>query len=561
MYEANSQANETPGLEDYLKAIQARKWLVIAFAIAGLILAALFAASRTSSYDAEATVVLRPTPAGGNSGVDQDIKTLPNLETERAKFTSLGNAQAVKRELGLDIGARELLKPSKLSVQFEPQGQVLEARFTDENPETAALIVNSFADNYVEQRNAESDEYYEQQLTIVQGDFDQLQAQLDDINEQSAAVQRSLQETFGGTPTDSEIAARAGYNAELQNLNQLRATVLSPLNTTRSRVQVLTRSQATLNLAPPGEVLRAAAPPTEPNGLGSNAIRIAGLLAGLLLGIAAAFVLDRLDNTAREESDVELAIAASVLGTVPPFGFSNRTGASALVMLSSSKATSVQRARESFRRLRTSLQYLATTDNIHSLLITSAQPSEGKSVSATNLAIALAQGGSPTVLVSADMRRPSIENLFGIGNTEGLSTALQAREVTPPPIVSVGVENLAVIPSGPTPANPGELLGSARFRDLIRRLEATYEYVVVDTPPVLSAADAIAASASVGGVVVLVDSRRTDTSTLLQVRSDLDRAGARVLGAILNRDRSRDAGFFSRRDRYAYERASKNLVS
>ena len=138
---------------------------------------------------------------------------------------------------------------------------------------------------------------------------------------------------------------------------------------------------------------------------------------------------------------------------------------------------------------------------------------------------------------------------------------MQAREVTPPPIVSVGVENLAVIPAGPTPANPGELLGSARFRDLIRRLEATYEYVVVDTPPVLSAADSIAASASVGGVVVLVDSRRTDTSTLLQVRSDLDRAGARVLGAILNRDRSRDAGFFSRRDRYAYERASKNLVS
>ena len=561
MYEANSQANETPGLEDYLKAIQARKWLVAAFAIAGLILATLFAASRSSSFDAEASVVLRPSPIGSNSGIDSGVTALPNLETERAKLASLSVAQKVNQELSLARDPRDLLKPAAFKVEFAPTGQVLEATFTDEDPSLAANIVNSFVENYAEDRVAEAEGFYDQQIEIVQTEVDRLEAELIVVNSEQDALQTRLNETFQTDATAGEVASRPTLSASLQSLNTQRQGILNQVIPARASLSRLLRSAATINLAAPGEVLRTAAIPTSPNGLGKNAIRFAGLFAGLLFGIAAAFVLDRLDNTAREESDVELAMGASVLGTVPQFGFSNRTGASALVMLSSSKSTSVQRARESFRRLRTSLQYLATTDNIHSLLVTSAQPGEGKSVSATNLAIALAQGGSPTVLVSADMRRPSIENLFGIGNTEGLSTALQAREVTPPPIVSVGVENLAVIPSGPTPANPGELLGSARFRDLIRRLEATYEYVVVDTPPVLSAADSIAASASVGGVVVLVDSRRTDTSTLLQVRSDLDRAGARVLGAILNRDRSRDAGFFSRRDRYAYERASKNLVS
>lgn len=552
MYEATSQANETPGLEDYLKAIQARKWLVLAFTIAGLILATLLATSRTETYDAEAVVVLRPTPFG-SSGSNNRTMVQPNLETEKAEMQSIRIAEAVRTEEALSIDARDLLE--ELTVQFQPQGQSLDVTFTDSDPDRSAAIVNSFVENYAENRNAKAQGFYDANLEDLATDIDLLEAELADVDAEFEDVTADLQRTFSADEAD----LRSALQARQQALNQERTAILAELRPLKTERGDLTRERN--SLAPPAEVLRTAAVPDSANGLGNSAIQLAGLLAGLLMGVAVAFVLDRLDNTAREESDVELAMGSSVLGTVPPFGFSNRTGASALVMLSSSKSTAVQRARESFRRLRTSLQYLATTDNIHSLLITSAQPGEGKSVTATNLAIALAQGGSPTVLVSADMRRPSIEKLFGISNTEGLSSALQAREVTPPPIVSVGVDNLAVIPSGPTPANPGELLGSARFRDLIRRLEATYEYVVVDTPPVLSAADSIAASASVGGCIVLVDSRRTDTPTLLQVRSDLDRAGARVLGAILNRDRSRDAGIFSRRDRYAYERASKNLVS
>ena len=153
------------------------------------------------------------------------------------------------------------------------------------------------------------------------------------------------------------------------------------------------------------------------------------------------------------------------------------------------------------------------------------------------------------------MRRPTLEGLMSIHNQTGLSDLLAAPELRPPPLLDVGVPNLAVLPSGPLPPNPGELLASKNFADLVELLNLKFEYVIVDTPPVLSAADSISAATSTDGVIVVVDGQKTDMTTILQVRSDLDRAGANVVGAVLNRDRSRNARIFSRRDRYAYERA------
>ena len=153
MYEANAPANETPGLEDYLKAIQSRKWLVIACAIAGLILASLFAGSRTSVFDADAVVVLRPTPVGSNN---PNTLAIPNLETERATLASLEVADEVTNRLQLATDPRDLLED--LIVRFEPTGLVLELTYTSTDASQASGIVNSFAEVYVEQRNDDAND-------------------------------------------------------------------------------------------------------------------------------------------------------------------------------------------------------------------------------------------------------------------------------------------------------------------------------------------------------------------------------------------------------------------
>ena len=548
MYEMPSIAKETPSLEDYLRAIRNRKWLVLGVTIAGLLLASLAAQSRTDSFEANATVLVGNTPVGSPNG----NLVIPVTQNERAVLRSLPTANAVVDELGIDRDPRRLLRD--LTVQFEERSTVLELSFVSTDRELAQSVVNSFAENYVDQRVEDARLHYEQSLSSLDTEIDQITVSLTDVANEQTSLERRRNDAFSIPP------GTAGRQETIDAIQRSLSDLGVERSALRSRLRVLTdqrgdeaRDQQSVDQ--PAEVLQLAPTPDSPIGLSRRLLQILGLLGGLIAGVAGAFVLDRLDKSARDAGDVELTIGSSVLGTVPPFGFKNTKGSSALIMLSNAKTTSVQRGREAFRRLRSSLQFLDASNGIRSVVITSAQPSEGKSIVSSNLAIALAQAGHSTVLVSADMRRPTLEGLMSIHNQTGLSDLLAAPELRPPPLLDVGVPNLAVLPSGPLPPNPGELLASKNFADLVELLNLKFEYVIVDTPPVLSAADSISAATSTDGVIVVVDGQKTDMTTILQVRSDLDRAGANVVGAVLNRDRSRNARIFSRRDRYAYERA------
>ena len=276
---------------------------------------------------------------------------------------------------------------------------------------------------------------------------------------------------------------------------------------------------------------------------------------GLGAGVAAAFVFHRLDRTARETGDIELALGVNVLASIPQFGIGNRSGNSAIVMLAGGRSTRVQRARESFRRLRSAVQFLGVSRDAETYLITSAQPAEGKSTVSINLAVAMAQGGKKVCLVNADLRRPTIERMVGIANSRGLSNWLVDNSASDIMVAVEQAPGLVIIPAGPPPPNPGELLASGGLGELIGELKSQFEVVIVDAPPVLSTADASAIAPSTDGALIVVDSRRTDTDALLRVRDELERTGGRLLGAVLNRD-STDNGPRLSRDRYAYERVS-----
>jgi capsular exopolysaccharide synthesis family protein len=304
------------------------------------------------------------------------------------------------------------------------------------------------------------------------------------------------------------------------------------------------------SLGSAASVLLAADVPTSPDGIPRSFILAASLIAGFLFGTAAAFLVERLDTTARDENDVALALGARVLASVPAFPLGNRSGTSAAIMLSEDRKPRLAVSREAFRRLRSSIQFASASTGAEVFVFTSAFPGEGKSVAAANLALALAQSGKHVALVSADMRRPTLERILGVPNHEGLSDFLGGRSEMELKSID-GVENLWFVPAGPPPANPGELLGSVQFETLIKELRTMASYVLIDSPPVLSTADAATAATYADGVVVIVDSRRTETADLLKVRDELDRAGSKIVGAVVNRTRPR-RGLFSRRDSYAY---------
>ena len=172
------------------------------------------------------------------------------------------------------------------------------------------------------------------------------------------------------------------------------------------------------------------------------------------------------------------------------------------------------------------------------------------------------QGETSVCLVNADLRRPTIEKILGIPTShQGLSDWLANPEITNIMVAVPGTPGLVVVPAGPPPPNPGELLTTNRFASLVEELSEQFDIILIDAPPVLSTADASSISRTVDGTIIVVDSSRTDTDTLLRVRSEIDRSGGKVVGAILNRDNSESGGSILRKDRYAYEKVTAARAS
>lgn len=538
MYQSQSPAESAATLEDYLRAIRARLWIVLAGLLLGLLLAALYLASQTSAYTAEARVQLGPTPVGADTA---NRLQSPNLELEREVLASNQLASEVASVTGSD-GARDLL--DALDVKFTPDSDVLRIFFTDTDSDRAAVVANAFAASYVSAREGDAEAYYSELLA-------QIESQIAAVDEELAASEARIDELStdlaeasalsSADPTREVLIATATQdrNTERSTQNQL----LAERRTLRSELASAQRNFETRS--PAASLLREAAEPQAPDGVPRNWIYLGLGLVGLLAGTALALVLDRLDSTARDESAVTESLGARVLGAVTRQGWRRLAGEDRLVMLSPSKR--VSQARESFRRIRSSLQFLATTDGGRVFLFTSAYPSEGKTFTVVNTALALAQTGNRTAIVSADLRRPGLDNLLDLPRDSGLSTALGSSEDVD--LVAVdGVDNLWVLPAGPLPSNPAELLSLDTFGQLLDDLRQTVDFVLVDTPPVLLTADAATAARHVDGVVVVVDSHQTETVDLMSVRSDLERAGAKVVGAVMNRVRRRRNLFG--RDRY-----------
>jgi capsular exopolysaccharide synthesis family protein len=192
-------------------------------------------------------------------------------------------------------------------------------------------------------------------------------------------------------------------------------------------------------------------------------------------------------------------------------------------------------ASEAFRVLRTNLQFMGLDKPLKSVLITSATPGEGKSTVAANLAVAFAQNGANVCLIDADLRRPTIHKIFGIGSYPGLTTALLGdASHHEQAAVKTEVPGLKVIPSGPIPPNPAELLGSGKMERFLRELEERFDMVIIDTPPMLAVADAAVLAPKVGGVLMVTRAGEVARQQVVRAKQALDAVKANVLGAVLD---------------------------
>jgi capsular exopolysaccharide synthesis family protein len=192
-------------------------------------------------------------------------------------------------------------------------------------------------------------------------------------------------------------------------------------------------------------------------------------------------------------------------------------------------------ASEAYRTLRTNLYFSSLDRALETLVVTSAAPGEGKSTTLGNLAVTLAQGDRRTILVDADLRRPSLHTFFDADNSHGLTTmAVEDEALAEPPLLSTGVENLWLLPSGPLPPNPAEILGSGRMQEIIEALKGRADMVLFDAPPVVAVTDAAVLGTKVDGVLLVISAGRTRREHALRAKELLERVKVRLVGAVLN---------------------------
>jgi len=471
-----------------------RRVLIVAVVVVAAAGGAYFVSKgQEEKYKATAKLLLKGPPPGS---AQQPVYAppLPVTAPDREALVTRGSVlEESRRRLGKRFGERRAAEAlGELSALSGEDSDVVEISATSPDPKLAAQAVNIVAQVNIDVRKRQT---------------------LRDIQEAQQAERKELAKFNPQDPSDT-----IALNRIQQNLSILRSAA---------------------STADGGaEVVQAATPPSSPSSPKPKRNALIGAFGGLLLGLALALVGEQLDRRVRRSEDLGDAFGLPVLASVPKSRAFGGQNGKALEQLPAREA-------EAFQILRANLRYLSTDRELRSVVVTSTGPGDGKSTVSLNLAKADAIVGKKVLLVEADMRRPKLAGLLGIGETDGLSLYLSDKtkplaEVTHR--VPVGqrqngtgsLNTLDVIVSGPVPENPSGLIDSDRMRELIREGEASYDLVVIDTAPATMVADAIPLMSEATAVVIVGRVGRITSAEANGLRDQLERIGAPSFGLVAN---------------------------
>ena len=297
--------------------------------------------------------------------------------------------------------------------------------------------------------------------------------------------------------------------------------------------------------------------PTAPVGPARLRSIILAFLLSLMAGVGLAFLLDFLDDSVKSLDDIDRYIHLPALALIPaarsekgrlaPPEAQAQNPSTALSLVSDARSPMA----EAYRHLRTSLLLSSAGNPPRTILVTSSQPSEGKTTTAVNTAFMLAQTGAEVLIIDCDLRRPRLHANFNLSNTRGLTNFLSCECPIDYFLQNhAEVPNLKVLTSGPIPPNPAELLGSEEMRNLLKTLTERFAHIIVDSPPAISFTDASILSTFVDGVILVVHGGRSSRAVVRRAKQQLVDVGANIFGVVLNNVKAESyeyygAGYYS----------------
>lgn len=507
-------------ISDYVAVVRRRwRWMVGGVAVA-VLLALGISLTKTPVYEANAQLLLQSKPTEnlfGASAVNDPARALQN---ELKIITSKRIGDKVEEVYG---------SPVQIGAQSGGDDDIIILTASDSDPERAAEKVNVYAETYQTERLTAQVDDLAKARTVIQEQIDSYQQQLDELTGPIADI-------------DAELAALPTTDPRYADLYQEREELVSETNAKRAditdqrdeyqqRLEVLKTSES-LVVTGGVQILNPAVVPSDP--VSPNPLRdaIQAALIGLFVGMGLGFLADQVDDRVRTAADLErIAKDIPTMGLIPHDESWRNRDESRL----STKEAPLSATAEAFRGLRTSLQYLALQRPLGVLQVTSAAAGEGKSSTLANLAVAFAEAGTRVVVVGCDLRKPRTHRFFDVDPALGLTSYLLGTNRLDECLQRSPIHpDVWVLPSGPRPPNPSELLSLDRTTDLIRGLADDFAIVLLDCPPVLPVTDSLVLARCVDATLFLAMARQTSRGQVKLSFERLRQVSSPLVGTILN---------------------------
>jgi non-specific protein-tyrosine kinase len=507
-------------LRQYAHTLLKWWWLIVISVVVATVSSFLGTRAIAPTYQASTTLMVGQSMQDPNPNAS-DLRT---GEVLAQRYADLARRQPVMqgtlKALGLSWDWRVL--QGMVSSRVVAGTQLLQVSVLDTDAQRAQVLADEITQQLIIQSPAGTDPIKEANQEFVLSQIEDLKAKIK--NSQSESQQLD------------DVIAKANSARQIQDARNQQAALRSQISIWQATyAQLLTNlQQGTPNFL---SVVESAQVPTEPVGprLGENLLLAVAI--GLVLAIGAAFLAEYIDDTIKSPDDVQQIIGLNTIG-----GIARIEGEEY-----SSKLITALHPRspiaEAYRVLRTNLQVSNVDRPLHTLMVTSPNPVEGKSVTTANLVIVMAQAGRRVILVDADLRRPTQHKLFELQQTPGLTdllgdSSLKLKDV----LQATKIDNLRVLTAGSIPLNPSEILGSKLMGELIKTLQQEADMIVFDSPPVMAVTDATVLAGRTDGCLLVILAGRTRRAVAKRSKESLAAVGAYLPGVALNRLSPRSTG-------------------
>ncbi len=498
---APASGDGTLDLREFMGTVLRRKWLVLAVAVVVVALAAAYSYSRPKVFSSTASVLARPIRV---SATDDDPLDNLSMPTEAELVRSTPVAEIARGLVGRPQDLQDMLR--RVTVTTPENTQILQISYTDSSPKRAESGAQAFAEGYLEFKAELAEQGIDEDAATIQVEIDQIDLAM-------RQLEIDIQGMEEGSP---DLAAAESERASLEDTRLGLRNQLVAINTASKD---------------PGEVVQAAERPSAAISPKHQVDLALGVLLGIGAGMLLASMRERKQDRIETPATLRNVLRAPTLGAIPDSQLL-RGDLPRLVTIDERRSS----AAEAYRALRANVLAAAREAKARTILVTSAMEGEGKTTTAVNLSVALAQVGKSVVLISADLRFPRVHVLLGIGNEQGLGQVLQGSIELRDALIDTPITNLKVLPTGPVTADdePVELLQSDRMVDVIRGCRQA-DVVIVDAPPIGPVADSLMLVDLLDAVIVVADAQEGTRAQVAEARHQLAQVGGNILGGVLNR--------------------------